>query len=140
LLESVIHAFRPISLKRSRSGDIAGQDIVSHGDDPAKAIQAVRDWLAASLPSEARRLAGSGAIIARYNTFLEDLPKSCDLVERDPNNLTFTDHAEMVSHRGPFHRGRRVQSTHPAGFVTIVQWTEPAQSDFPGIVEWFQPG
>ncbi len=77
--------------------DIAGQDIVSHADDPAKAIQAVRDWFAASLPSEARRLAGSGAIIARYNIFLEDLPKSCALVERDPNNLTFTDHAEMVS-------------------------------------------
>jgi hypothetical protein len=77
--------------------DIAGQDIVPHCDDPARAIQAVRDWVAASFPSEARRLAGSGAIIARYNTFLEDLPRSCELVERDPKNLTFTDHAEVVS-------------------------------------------
>jgi len=77
--------------------DIAGQDIVSHGADSARAIQAVRDWLAASFPFEARRLAGSGAIIARYNAFLQDLPRSCELAERDPKNLTFTDHAEMVS-------------------------------------------
>jgi hypothetical protein len=77
--------------------DIAGQDIVPHGDDPARAIQAVRDWLAASLPSAARRLAGSRAIIARYNTFIKDLPRSCDLMERDWKNLTFTDHVEMVS-------------------------------------------
>jgi hypothetical protein len=76
--------------------DIAGQDIVSHGDDPALAIQAVRDWLAASLPSEARRLAGSRTMTTRYDAFLEDLPKSCELVERDPKNLTFTDHAEAV--------------------------------------------
>jgi hypothetical protein len=77
--------------------DIAGQDIVSHGDDPARAIEAIRNWFAASLPREARRLAGSGAIVARYDAFLEALPVACDRVERDPESLTFTDHAEMVS-------------------------------------------
>ena len=77
--------------------DIAGQDIVSHGDDPERAIQAVRDWLAASLPSEARRLAGSGTFVRRYRAFLRDLPIACARLERDPKNLTFTDHAEMVS-------------------------------------------
>ncbi len=77
--------------------DIWGQDIVSHADDPERAIQAVRNWLATSLPSEARRLAGSGAIIARYTAFLSDLPSLCQRVERDPKNLTFTDHAEAVS-------------------------------------------
>jgi len=76
--------------------DIAGQDIVSHGDDPARVIQAVRDWLEASLPSEARRLAGSAAIIARYDAFLRDLPRLCADLDRDPKNLTFTDHAETV--------------------------------------------
>jgi hypothetical protein len=77
--------------------DIAGQDIVSHGDDPARAIQGVRDWFAASLRSATPRLAGSGAIIARYHAFLLDLPRLCEWVERDPENLTFTDHAEAVS-------------------------------------------
>jgi hypothetical protein len=77
--------------------DIAGQDIVAHANNPAQAIQAVRDWLAASRPSEARRLAGSAVIISRYDSFLNDLPRLCRLFERDPENLTFTDHAEAVS-------------------------------------------
>jgi hypothetical protein len=77
--------------------DISGQDVISHANDPAGAIQAVRNWFRDSRPSEARDLAGPAAIVARYHSFLQALPRLCELVEREPRDLTFTDFVEAVS-------------------------------------------
>jgi hypothetical protein len=49
--------------------DIAGQDIRQHDNDPAKAVGAVRDWLAASQPKSARPLPGATAIMRHYSEF-----------------------------------------------------------------------
>jgi hypothetical protein len=45
--------------------DIAGQDIRQHDNDPAKAVGAVRDWLAASRSKSAQPLSGATAIMLR---------------------------------------------------------------------------
>jgi hypothetical protein len=77
--------------------DISGQDIVSHRDDPALAIRAIRDWLAGSPRTSRDKLAGSAAIVARYAIFRRDLPELCARFEWDSADLSFTDHAEAVS-------------------------------------------
>ena len=46
--------------------DIAGQDIRQHDNAPAKAVGAVRDWLAASRPKSANPLPGATAIMRHY--------------------------------------------------------------------------
>jgi hypothetical protein len=77
--------------------DIAGQDVVAHGGQPTLAIVAVRDWLAAWLPEQARRLPGGLSIADRFGAFQRDLPRLCAALHRQPANLTFTDYCQAVS-------------------------------------------
>ncbi len=77
--------------------DIAGQDVIAHGGQPGRAIEAVRNWLAASLPEQAGRLPGGSAISGRFALFQQDLPRLCASMHRDSAHLTFTDYCEAVS-------------------------------------------
>ena len=76
--------------------DIAGQDIAAHGADFEQAIKAVRDWLAVSkagtIPAP-----GKAAIGKRYRRFMADLPAICSATERDVDELTFTEYADIAS-------------------------------------------
>jgi hypothetical protein len=75
--------------------DIAGQDIREHGDDPERAIGALRAWLA-TLP---RRdvLPGGTTIAARYRRFREDLPAVLRAAGVRPDEMVFADYANFVS-------------------------------------------
>lgn len=76
--------------------DIAGQDIAAHGDDPAQAIRAVREWLGASRTGIARP-PGGAAISRRYTRFMTDLPAICTRAALESDELTFVDFADMAS-------------------------------------------
>ena len=76
--------------------DIAGQDIEAHGDEPTRAIQAVRTWLAAS-KAGMDHPPGGAAIVARFDQFSADLPAICAATEREVADLTFTEFADAVS-------------------------------------------
>ncbi len=52
--------------------DIAGQDIAAHGGEPARAIGAVRDWLAAG--QRRRPPPGGAEIVRRFAEFSAALP------------------------------------------------------------------
>jgi hypothetical protein len=76
--------------------DIAGQDISAHGDDCAKAIKAVRNWLASSsagLP----RPPGPAAIVRRFDRFSIDLPAICSDADLLVEEITFTDFCDAAS-------------------------------------------
>jgi hypothetical protein len=52
--------------------DIAGQDIKSHGGDPAKLIAVVRDWLQNQVT---RTVMGREYVVNRFERFRSDLPR-----------------------------------------------------------------
>lgn len=76
--------------------DIAGQDISAHGDEPARAVRAVRDWLATSR-SHADKPAGAAAITRRYARFSSELPVICEAAELQIDELTFVEYADLAS-------------------------------------------
>jgi len=76
--------------------DIAGQDIASHGNDPKKAIRAVRDWLAVSKAGMTHP-PGEAAITRRFDRFMVELPEICAATDRELGELTFTEFADSVS-------------------------------------------
>lgn len=75
--------------------DIAGQDITAHGNDPARAIKAVRDWLVVSKAGE-QRLAGPAAISGRYDRFAQELPGICIDAKVNLDELTFVEYSDIV--------------------------------------------
>jgi len=77
--------------------DIAGQDIASHGGEPARVIAAVRNWLSDSqLPNE-RPIPGGTDIAARCARFQAELPALCEERRIQVDELTFKDYAGFVS-------------------------------------------
>jgi hypothetical protein len=56
--------------------DIAGQDIRAHGNDPERAVAAVRAMLSTTLDGRAR-IPGASTIGERYTQFRADLPVLC---------------------------------------------------------------
>jgi hypothetical protein len=74
--------------------DIAGQDVADHGNEPARAIGRVRDWLR----TEAGRtdIPGAKAMESRYIDFRTDLPAICERFELDLSALTFHDFVFVV--------------------------------------------
>lgn len=76
--------------------DISGQDISAHGDDPAHAIRAVRDWLAVSRAGVGKP-AGATAISKRFGRFSSELLAICATAERPLDELTFVEYADMAS-------------------------------------------
>lgn len=79
--------------------DIAGQDISAHGNDPRRAIQAVRDWLSTARTARGDRVAlpGADAIAERMDRFSSDLVVVCASTERKVGELTFVEFADAAS-------------------------------------------
>jgi hypothetical protein len=75
--------------------DIAGQDIKAHGNDVAKTIKIVRDWLRSS--SRRTTIPGGTAIHTRYTQFRAELPTVCAELRIDEHELTFNDYTNIVS-------------------------------------------
>ncbi len=75
--------------------DIAGQDIRSHDNDERKAITVVRNWLSTS--SRRKSIPGGTAIYKRYLAFVSQMPAICLQLQWTEEELTFTDHAELVA-------------------------------------------
>ena len=105
----------PFRFQRFNS-DIAGQDSVPHHGQPQQAIEAVRNWIAAEIRNQARRVAGGthdavaseirnqaarvpggAAIAARFAEFSNDLPHLCARFHLEPRALTFTDYCDAIS-------------------------------------------
>ena len=64
--------------------DIAGQDIQEHGNDPAKLVKKVRNWLA----NHSRgRIPGGDTILEHYHRFCADLPEICADLHLAPADL-----------------------------------------------------
>jgi hypothetical protein len=76
--------------------DIVGQDISAHGDEPERAIKAVRDWLAVSKAGFVRP-PGGAAISKRLSKFMRELPAICAKAELQLDELTFVEYADMAS-------------------------------------------
>jgi len=75
--------------------DIAGQDIQQHSDDPKVAVKRVRDWLRTE--SGRSDIPGGSAIYKRYESFRQDLPRICEELKLDLNELTFVDFSQIVA-------------------------------------------
>ena len=67
--------------------DIAGQDIYSHGNKPAKLINHIRNWLS----PHTKILPGGDHMVGRYRDFRAILPGICDGKHLDEAKLTFPD-------------------------------------------------
>jgi hypothetical protein len=77
--------------------DIAGQDIRSHDNDPARAVGAVRDWLASSRQRSARPLPGATAIMRHYSEFEANLPAMLRAADLERGELGFFDRANLMA-------------------------------------------
>ncbi len=75
--------------------DLSGQDIRAHGDDPAEAVRAVRDWLSHSAPGEVM-LPGGRKMSERYGLFLRELPAILGEAEIERDELIYNDYTTMV--------------------------------------------
>lgn len=75
--------------------DIAGQDVVSHGNSPRKLIACVRDWLATECRSKS--LPGGSYIHGRYRGFQRALPILRDRLRLHTDHLTFVDYLDIVA-------------------------------------------
>lgn len=70
--------------------DIAGQDIRAHGDQPARAIAAVRAMLSTALDGRAR-LPGDAKLRGRYARFRAELPSICRRIHLRVSELQFVE-------------------------------------------------
>lgn len=74
--------------------DLAGQDIVSHSNEPKQLIRCIRDWL--STESGLPTIPGGQYMYERYRVFQEVLPALCEVMRLHPEQLTFGDLSRMV--------------------------------------------
>jgi hypothetical protein len=77
--------------------DIAGQDITQHHNEAAKAVGAVRNWLASSRPRSAKPLAGASAIMRQYGDFQVKLPALLRAAALEPSELGFFDRGILIA-------------------------------------------
>ena len=75
--------------------DIAGQDIQAHGDEPVRAIAAIRDWLASG--QRKRPPPGGAEIGRRFQTFAADLPRILAGIPIERAELTFSDYTNIAA-------------------------------------------
>lgn len=80
---------------RNYISDIAGQDIVAHGNSPEKMISEIRGWLRTE--SKHKNIPGGKEIYDRYTRFREQLPKIGKTLPIKPAELTFVDFTNVVS-------------------------------------------
>jgi hypothetical protein len=75
--------------------DLAGQDPKAHANDPAKAIQCVRDWLSHH-GSKGVTLPGPAAMVGRYKRFNKQLPAILKAAGIKPKELIYNDYTTFV--------------------------------------------
>lgn len=80
---------------RNFISDLSGQDIRSHGGNPDRAIQEVRDWL--RVASKRPNLPGGAEVVGHYRQFQHELPASCRRLRLDQERLTFLDLATLIA-------------------------------------------
>ncbi|MEM1115523.1 MAG: hypothetical protein AAF845_06060 [Bacteroidota bacterium] len=73
--------------------DISGQDIKAHGDEPARAIRAVRNWLSSFADA---MLPGATKMAERYALFLSELPDLLDEVGIERDELIYNEYTTLV--------------------------------------------
>ena len=76
------------------ASDLAGVDISAHGDAPAKAIGAVRDFFATHFPSP---LPSPSLIEDGYTVFESALPAMAKAANQTEAELTFRDRLQLIS-------------------------------------------
>ena len=75
--------------------DIAGQDIRAHGNDPATAIGAIRDWLNTQNTSN-EVLPGKAALVAQYRGFQKRLPALLKRLQLKETEMSFVDWLKLI--------------------------------------------
>ncbi|HEX8210010.1 MAG TPA: hypothetical protein VF584_07470 [Longimicrobium sp.] len=75
--------------------DIAGQDIRAHGNEPKRAVSAVRGMLATALAGTAR-VPGEAKILSRFNSFRKALPGFCEALHVRVKELQFAETRSFV--------------------------------------------
>ncbi len=75
--------------------DLGGQDIRDHGNDPDRAIRAVRDWISHLTP-HGTTLPGGMKMVQRYARFHHELPAILASTEIEPNELIYNDYTTFV--------------------------------------------
>lgn len=75
--------------------DIAGQDILSHHNDPRVAITHIRNWLRTT--SKRTAIAGGNAVWEQFVQFQDDLPHIATELRLHPEELTFVDYRHIIS-------------------------------------------
>ena len=76
--------------------DISGQDVESHGNDPAQAIRCVRDWLSDHRPHNAAPLPGARAMQEDYQLFQGEIGALLTAHRLDPAEMTHSDYLYLV--------------------------------------------
>lgn len=77
--------------------DIAGQDIRSHGGEPARAIRGVRDWLRNASHHSGVIIPSGARMVQRYDLFQQELPLLCDQLRLDCDDLIFNDYTTLIA-------------------------------------------
>jgi hypothetical protein len=101
--------------------DIAGQDLQAHGNDCARLIPIVRNWLR----TESRRtdLPGGARINAEFSLFQADLPRICAEADLDREALPFIDLLALVqewlNQSDPMPKARSTDSSSAASHTTV---------------------
>lgn len=73
--------------------DLAGSDVHSHGGDPRRAIEEVRDWLATV---SRRRLPSGPVILGLHDRFRADLPAVAAKLGFDPDRIPYVDLERII--------------------------------------------
>ena len=77
--------------------DIAGQDIQSHGGDPAAAVKIVRNWLRNASAGSGVVIPSAKTMVERYERFRRDLPRLSRRFRLDPDELIFNDFTTLTA-------------------------------------------
>jgi hypothetical protein len=75
--------------------DIAGQDILSHENDPHLLIGQIRTWLRTA--SKRTTIPGGEKIWERFQQFQRELPAICQQLHIQVTELTFVDYRDFVA-------------------------------------------
>lgn len=75
--------------------DIAGQDIHSHGNEPATAVRELTGWLRSE--SRSKTIPGGQTVFKHYLAFRAALPGICSALEIRAEELTFSDYTNVVA-------------------------------------------
>lgn len=77
--------------------DISGQDIHSHGGNPAAAVKIVRNWLRSVSTRSGVVIPSGKTMVQRYELFQRELPLMCERFRLDPDELIFNDFSTLTA-------------------------------------------